>query len=86
MNGVSIEPLQRAGGSLALVCMPLAMVSCTVKVGWSARYDDALGGRTPASFAAACASIDGALVAVENDRGGARSSCTVQNGDAITCD
>jgi hypothetical protein len=67
--------------------MVLVTLGCSATVGWSSRSDEMLSGRTPAGLAAACHEIGGML---SEELAGqaeiARSSCTVANGDAITCD
>jgi hypothetical protein len=85
---ISMTPTRRLGGLLTLALLVLVMVGCDdVLVGWSAEYSGPLHGRTPATFKTACNDIAGTLAEVggapDND---AKSSCTMSNGDTITCD
>lgn len=86
MTGISKLTPRRMGGSLAMALLMLATVGCDVHVGWSGEYSGPLHGRTAPRFADACNDIDGTLAEVQGGAGNeADSSCTMPNGDAITC-
>ena len=83
MDGFS-PALRRTAGALALALLVLGTVGCNVHLR-TLEYGESAAGRTPASFAAACGEVGGALAKSATEYG-PRSSCTAANGDAITCE
>ena len=84
MNLLTLITRPRMAGILALVCLVLTLAACDGSVGSKGTYSGSLNGRTPETFASACADISGTLRATSSDSGVA-STCTAANGDFVTC-